>query len=68
MIRIGNQLRKDGVDNPTMASLFDGTGSFPLVAQRNGIKPIWCSEIESFCVALTKLRFPENEENTETDP
>ena len=68
MIRIGNQLRKDGVENPTMASLFDGTGSFPLVAQRNGIKPIWCSEIEPFCVALTKLRFPENEENARTDP
>ncbi len=30
----------------TMASLFDGIGGFLLVAVRNGITPVWASEIE----------------------
>ena len=45
-------------DNPTMASLFDGIGGFPLVYSRAGCKPIWASEIEKFPIAVTKLRFP----------
>jgi DNA (cytosine-5)-methyltransferase 1 len=59
--RIVAQLHEDGVDNPTMASLFDGIGGFPLVFQRNGCKPVWASEIEEFPMAVTKLRFPEGE-------
>lgn len=59
--RMVAQLKKDGVENPTMASLFDGIGGFPLVFQRNGCKPIWASEIEEFPVAVTRLRFPEGE-------
>ena len=59
--RMVAQLKKDGVENPTMASLFDGLGGFPLVFQRNGCKPIRASEVESFCIAVTKLRFPEEE-------
>lgn len=59
--RIVAQLREDGVKNPTMASLFDGIGGFPLVFQRNGCKPIWASEIEEFPMAVTKMRFPEGE-------
>ena len=31
-----------------MGSLFDGIGGFPLAAVRNGIKPLWASEIEPF--------------------
>ena len=42
---------------PTMASLFDGIGGFPLVFQRAGAVPIWASEIEEFPIAVTKLRF-----------
>ena len=61
--RIAEQLRKEGTDNPTMASLFDGIGGFPLVSQRNGIKPIWASEIEEFPIAVTKKHFPEEGEN-----
>ena len=30
----------------TMGSLFDGIGGFPLAAVRNGITPVWASEIE----------------------
>ena len=50
-----------GVKKPTMASLFDGIGGFPLVFSRSGCEPIWASEIEEFPIAVTKLRFPEEE-------
>jgi DNA (cytosine-5)-methyltransferase 1 len=43
----------------TMASLFDGIGGFPLIwEQLNGKGScLWASEIEEFCVAVTKKRF-----------
>lgn len=59
--RITDQLVKDGVYHPTMASLFDGIGGFPLVFTRCGVKPVWASEIEEFPIAVTKKRFPETE-------
>ena len=43
----------------TMGSLFDGIGGFPLAALRNGITPLWASEIEEFPMAVTKKRFGE---------
>ncbi len=43
----------------TMGSLFDGIGGFPLAAVRNGIEPLWASEIEAFPIEVTKLRFPD---------
>ena len=43
----------------TMGSLFDGIGGFPLAAVRNGITPVWASEIEAFPIEVTKIRFPE---------
>ncbi|MBE6034097.1 MAG: DNA cytosine methyltransferase [Clostridiales bacterium] len=43
----------------TMGSLFDGIGGFPFAAVRNGIVPLWASEIESFPIQVTKVRFPE---------
>ena len=42
----------------TMGSLFDGISGFPLAAVRNGITPVWASEIETFPIEVTKLRFP----------
>lgn len=48
-------------EKPTWGSLFDGLGGFPLVWQRaygEGTAR-WASEIESFCVAVTKMRFGE---------
>ena len=42
-----------------MGSLFDGIGGFPLAASRYGIKTLWASEIETFPIAVTKLRFPD---------
>lgn len=44
---------------PTMASLFDGIGGFPLAFSRAGCDPIWASEIEEFPMAVTKRRFEE---------
>jgi DNA (cytosine-5)-methyltransferase 1 len=49
-------------DKPTMASLFDGIGGFPLSYAEEGVKPVWASEIEEFPIAVTKIRFPSNEE------
>lgn len=40
-----------------MASLFDGIGGFPLAGIRNGIEPIWASEIEPFPIKVTEQRF-----------
>ena len=48
-------------EKPTLGSLFDGLGGFPLVWQKaygEGTAR-WASEIESFCVAVTKRRFGE---------
>ena len=48
-------------EKPTLGSLFDGLGGFPLVWQRaygEGTAR-WASEIESFCVAVAKRRFGE---------
>lgn len=43
----------------TMGSLFDGIGGFPLIwMQINGWNSVkWASEIEPFCIAVTKRHF-----------
>jgi DNA (cytosine-5)-methyltransferase 1 len=43
----------------TLGSLFDGIGGFPLAGVRNGITPIWASEIEPFPIKVTKHHFPD---------
>lgn len=48
----------------TMASLFDGSGGFPLASILAGITPLWVSEIEPYCVAITKERFREVKHDT----
>jgi len=42
---------------PTMASLFDGIGGFPLSYYEAGCKPVWNSEIEEFPMAVTRKHF-----------
>ena len=46
-----------------MGSLFDGIGGFPLcwetIHGRGSAR--WASEIEEFPIAVTKLRFPEED-------
>ena len=44
-----------------LGSLFDGIGGFPLAAKRNGIRPVWASEIEKFPMAVTMLPVPGDE-------
>lgn len=46
-------------EDHTMASLFDGIGGFPLIWQELGGECLWASEIEEFCIAVTKYHFGE---------
>ena len=48
----------------TLGSLFDGIGGFPLVWERCNGKgtAIWASEIDEFCIAVTKKHFLEVKE------
>lgn len=43
------------------SGLFDGIGGFPLIWERlNGVGTcLWASEIDEFCIAVTKERFGE---------
>lgn len=47
----------------TLGSLFDGIGGFPYCWERcNGEgTAVWASEIEPFCIAVTKKHFPDKE-------
>ena len=58
--RMVKVLKDDGIEHPTMASLFDGIGGFPLVFSRCGCDPVWASEIEEFPIAVTKVRFKDD--------
>lgn len=57
LYRLCMQLGKVG----TMASLFDGIGGFPLIWEQINEKGscLWASEVENFCIAVTKRRFGE---------
>ena len=43
----------------TLGSLFDGISGFPLAAVRQGIKPVWGSEIEADCIDISAKHFPD---------
>ena len=43
----------------TLGSLFDGVGTWQLAARITGIKPLWSSEIDTFCRAVTRRHFPD---------
>ena len=43
----------------TLGSLFNGIGGWIIAAERNGVKTIWESEVNAFCEALMKVRFPD---------
>ena len=45
----------------TMGSLFDGIGGFCVAFEEAGAKAVWASEIEEFCIAVTKKHFSEDE-------
>ena len=52
-------------EKPTMASLFDGIGGFPLIWGRINGKGtcIWASEIEEFPMAVTRYHFSEGKDD-----
>lgn len=52
-------------EKPTLGSLFDGLGGFPLVWQRAYSEGTarWASEVDNFCIAITRKRFPDVEES-----
>lgn len=41
-----------------LGSLFDGIGGWQIASVNAGITPVWSSEIETFPIELTKVRFP----------
>ena len=45
--------------NPTVGSLFDGSGGFPLGGLLCGIEPLWASEVEPFPIRVTTRRMPQ---------
>lgn len=45
----------------TMGSLFDGICGFPVAFSHCGAIPVWSSEIEEFCIAVAKKRFPDKD-------
>ena len=53
----------------TLGSLFDGIGGFPYCWERcNGTgTAIWASEIEDFCIAVTKKHFGDDDEGIKGD-
>lgn len=58
---IAQKMKPYLVKNATLGSLFDGIGGFPLIWQKtygNGTAR-WASEVDSFCIAVTKRRFGE---------
>jgi len=56
-------------ENAKLGSLFDGIGGFPLCWERTHGKGTarWASEVEEFCIAVTKRRFPDGDMETSTD-
>lgn len=53
--------------NVTMGSLFDGISGFCLVFKQCGAEPLWTSEIEEFCIAVTKKHFGDEDSGIEGD-
>ena len=58
-------LKESGIEKPLLGSLFDGIGGFPLQWEHFNGKgsAVWASEVEPFCIAVTKYHFPEGDNN-----
>lgn len=41
----------------TLGSLFDGIGGFCYAATLSGIKPVWISEIDEWCIRVSEKNF-----------
>jgi DNA (cytosine-5)-methyltransferase 1 len=55
-------------DDKGMASLFDGISGFPLIwSFLNGKENcVWSSEVDSFCRAVARIRFPDTSDDAKT--
>jgi DNA (cytosine-5)-methyltransferase 1 len=55
-------------EDKTMASLFDGISCFPLIwSFLNGKENcVWSSEVDSFCRAVARIRFPDTSDDAKT--
>lgn len=51
----------------TMGSLFDGIGGFPLCWNAAGGETLWASEIEPFCITVTRKHFGDEEKGIKGD-
>lgn len=63
MRRIGANYER----TPTLGSLFDGQGGFPLCGLEAGIKTLWTSEIEKHAVAVVRKHFGDEDMGIEGD-
>ena len=54
-----DRILQEGRRGMKHGSIFDGIGGFPLAAVRQGIKPVWASEIEPAPGEITTRHFPE---------
>jgi DNA (cytosine-5)-methyltransferase 1 len=59
--RMVAQLKKSGVEHPTMFSLFSGIGGFEYVFKLHRCEPVASSEIEEFPIAVVKKHFGDEE-------
>ena len=55
--RMVAELKRSGVENPTLFSLFSGIGGFEFVYKKHGCEPVASSEIEPFPIAVLKRHF-----------
>lgn len=53
---LGNIIEQYPDQKPTMASLFDGTGSFPYIWEKLGGKAEWSSEVVPDAIRVSKYR------------
>ena len=44
-----------------LGSLFSGSGGLELAGVMAGIKPVWNSEVDPFCIRVEEKRFPDVE-------
>ena len=65
--RMVDQLKQDGVEQPTICSLFSGIGGFELVFERAGAKCLASSEIEEYPIAVLKKHFGDEETGEKGD-
>ena len=57
--RLDISMKGQYMNELTLGSLFDGSGSFPFGGKLVGIKPVWASEVEPFPILVTKTRMPD---------